>query len=122
METIYDRIEYLRKINKISQGELEKQLGFGNGSISKWKSHDPAPKSLSKLADYFDVSTDYLITGSTGSGKSNNTSKALALYAKYLSSPSQVQYIVTTLLDDDKIQWNPDDVAAKKGKGDSDDN
>lgn len=122
METIYDRIEHLRKINKLSQGELEKQLGFGNGSISKWKSHDPAPKSLSKLADYFNVSTDYLITGSAGSGRSSNTNKALALYAKFLNSPSQVQYIVETLLDDDKIQWNPDDLAARKGKGGSDDN
>ena len=59
----YSRIENLRKSKGISQGALEKELGFSNGSISKWKNSMPTPERLKKLADYFQVSVDYLVTG-----------------------------------------------------------
>ena len=58
---IYERIESVRKKHKISQGKLERELGFSNGSISKWKTSMPNSKRLQKLADYFNVSTDYLL-------------------------------------------------------------
>lgn len=58
---MYERIEYLRKKEGISQGNLEKELGFSNGSISKWKASTPKPERLQKLADYFGVSVDFLI-------------------------------------------------------------
>jgi len=61
--SVYERIEKLRKTAKISQGKLEKELGFSNGSISKWKSSMPNPERLKKLADYFGVSVDYLMNG-----------------------------------------------------------
>lgn len=61
--TVYERIETLRREQKISQGKLEKQLGFSNGSISKWKNSMPTPDRLKKIADYFSVSVDYLMTG-----------------------------------------------------------
>lgn len=60
---MFDRIELLRKDRGISQGKLEKELGFSNGSISKWKQSTPNPERLKKLAEYFGVSFDYLITG-----------------------------------------------------------
>ena len=63
--TVFERIETLRKENKISQGKLEKELGFSNGSISKWKVSMPSPDRLQKIADYFNVTLDYLMTGST---------------------------------------------------------
>lgn len=61
--TMYERIEKLRKDRGISQGKLEKELGFSNGSISKWKNSSPTPERLKKLADYFEVSVEYLMTG-----------------------------------------------------------
>lgn len=61
--TLYERIETLRKSKKISQGNLEKELGFSNGSISKWKNSTPTIDRLQKIADYFGVSIDYLRTG-----------------------------------------------------------
>lgn len=61
--TIYERIEALRKSKKISQGNLEKELGFSNGSISKWKTSTPKSERLQKLAEYFGVTIDYLMTG-----------------------------------------------------------
>lgn len=61
--TVYERIENLRHSRKISQGKLEKELGFSNGSISKWKNSMPTPERLKKIADYFGVSMDYLVNG-----------------------------------------------------------
>ena len=61
--TIYERIESLRKSKGLPQGKLEKQLGFSNGSISKWKNSTPKVERLQKLADFFGVSVEYLMTG-----------------------------------------------------------
>lgn len=67
--TFFERIESLRKSKKLSQGKLEKELGFSNGSISKWKISMPTPDRLQKIADYFDVSIEYLMTGNEESRK-----------------------------------------------------
>ena len=67
--TVYERIESLRKERKISQGNLEKELGFSNGSISKWKTSMPKPERLQKIAGYFGVTVDYLMTGNESDGK-----------------------------------------------------
>lgn len=61
--TFYERLEMLRKSKKISQGDLEKELGFSNGSISKWKKRQPTFDRLKKSADYFGVSVEYLQNG-----------------------------------------------------------
>lgn len=57
---IYQRIKELAKEKKISIRELEKNLGFSNGAINKWDYKAPSDK-LEKVANYFDVSTDYLL-------------------------------------------------------------
>ena len=61
--TTFERIENLRRLKGISQGKLEKELGFSNGSISKWKNSMPTSERLQKVADYFGVTTSYLLTG-----------------------------------------------------------
>lgn len=69
--TVYERIEKLRKERKLSQAKLEKELSFSNGSVSKWKTSTPTSERLQKLADYFGVTVDYLMTGE------NNTENSL---------------------------------------------
>lgn len=62
--TLSDRIQQLIDENNISQSELEKKLGFGKGTISKWKGNTaPSADKLQKIADYFGVTIDYLMTG-----------------------------------------------------------
>ena len=61
--TVFERIENLRNQAGISQGKLEKELGFSNGSISKWKNSTPNPERLKKMADYFGTTVEYLMTG-----------------------------------------------------------
>lgn len=76
--TMYERIEKLRKQRNISQGKLEKELGFSNGSISKWKNSSPTPERLKKLADYFEVSVEYLMTGKEESGLTAKDTRDIA--------------------------------------------
>ncbi len=59
--SVYERIEMLRKEKGLSQGKLEKELGFSNGSISKWKKSAPTTERLQKVAEYFGVSVSYLL-------------------------------------------------------------
>jgi len=61
--TVYERIESLRKSKGLSQGKLEKELGFSNGSVSKWRNSKPTTERLQKVADFFKVSIEYLMTG-----------------------------------------------------------
>lgn len=58
---IYDRIKALADTQKISIRRLEENIGFGNGTINRWRKNTPGVDKLSKVADYFKVSTDYLL-------------------------------------------------------------
>lgn len=71
--TVFDRIEQLRKTQNLSQGKLEKELGFSNGSISKWRNSTPTYERLQKVADYFGVSVEYLMTGEAPEEKKDVT-------------------------------------------------
>ncbi|MGX6979636.1 helix-turn-helix domain-containing protein [Vagococcus elongatus] len=44
-----------------SIAELERKLDIANGTINKWDKSQPTTKVLEKLADYFDVSIDFLL-------------------------------------------------------------
>ncbi|MGL9971518.1 helix-turn-helix domain-containing protein [Enterococcus sp. DIV1420a] len=55
------RIKLLSDEKKISFAELERKLGFANSSIRKWDERIPGIDKIQKVADYFDVSTDYLL-------------------------------------------------------------
>lgn len=57
----YEKIKELTKERSISVRELEKRLGYSNGYFSKWKSVSPNSEGLAKVADYFNVSVDYLL-------------------------------------------------------------
>lgn len=58
-----DRLRQLRKQHKLSQDALAKQLFVSQQSIAKWEKGKitPNPETLSKIADIFGVSTDFLI-------------------------------------------------------------
>ena len=58
-----ERIESLRKSKDISYYELTKKLHIGKSYFSKWKIHGylPSFELLVLIADYFDVSIDYLL-------------------------------------------------------------
>ncbi|MCL2697915.1 MAG: helix-turn-helix domain-containing protein [Oscillospiraceae bacterium] len=67
-----ERFVHILQERKISTYKLTKDTGISNGLISDWKNkkRTPASENLIKLADYFDVSVDYLL-GRTENPKVN---------------------------------------------------
>ena len=74
---LVEGIRHLCKQNGLSLTKLEAVLGFGNGTIGRWKTASPTYDKLAAVADYFDVSVKYLTAGkekaatSEGSGHSS---------------------------------------------------
>lgn len=59
--TLVDRIRALANQRDMSLPQLEIELGLGNGTISRWRSSSPNTDKLQRIADYFNVSMDYLL-------------------------------------------------------------
>ncbi len=59
--TIYGRIKELAERQKLSIRSLEEKLGYGNGTIRRWEKQVPGVDKVQKVADYFNVSVDYLL-------------------------------------------------------------
>lgn len=60
MNTV-QRIRNLCSNQGITVAELERRIGLSNGQISKWNKQKPGVDKVSKVADYFNVSIDYLL-------------------------------------------------------------
>lgn len=63
MATFAERLKAERKKNNINQTQLAEKLYLDRSSISKYESGKQIPETptLEKLADFFDVSIDYLL-------------------------------------------------------------
>lgn len=59
--SLVHKIRELCKQRKITVAELERQTGISNGQIRKWDSVTPGIDKLEKVADYFNVSMDFLL-------------------------------------------------------------
>lgn len=57
----FDRLKKLCDEQGISVNILEERIGIGKNSLYSWKNNIPKGSNLIKVADYFDVSTDYLL-------------------------------------------------------------
>ena len=59
--SLVEKIKMLCNEKRITMSELERKTDLGNGTISRWDTRTPGVDKLKKVADYFDVSTDYLL-------------------------------------------------------------
>lgn len=61
--TLAQKIVYLRKKANLSQKELAQKIGVSTGTVAEWESEDTIPTltDISKLSEFFSVSTDMLI-------------------------------------------------------------
>ena len=62
---ISDRIQALRKARGITQEQLADAVGVSRQAVSKWEAEQSAPdlERIVAMAEYFDVTTDYLLRG-----------------------------------------------------------
>lgn len=77
-----DKIKDLASSKHITVAELERLVGISNGQIRKWNDRSPKAENLAKVADYFGVSTDYLL----GRDSKNGTSSQAELIAAHIDS------------------------------------
>lgn len=59
--TIVERIKKLCESRKITIAELERRTDLKNSTIYRWDTNKPSIDKIQKVADYFDVSIDYLL-------------------------------------------------------------
>ena len=58
----YERLKQLAKEKNVSLTNLVKELGMSTGNLSRWKSGIvPKSDTVSALAEYFEVTSDYLL-------------------------------------------------------------
>jgi transcriptional regulator with XRE-family HTH domain len=94
-----DIFKELRTQKKISQDKIADDLDISQPLIAKWESHQstPSPEMLDYIADYFDVSTDFLI-GRTNDKRyysSNEDNKVVnILYSKVKELPEEQQQFI----------------------------
>ncbi|HIB1874406.1 TPA: helix-turn-helix domain-containing protein [Enterococcus faecium] len=59
--TTFDRIKELSKTRGKTPKQVAVELGLGENLFYKWKTSSPTADKLQLVADYFHVSTDYLL-------------------------------------------------------------
>ena len=59
--TVFDRIKELADKQGISVSKVAIDLGFSENLFYQWKKSSPKSDRLQKVADYFNVSVDYLL-------------------------------------------------------------
>ena len=67
--TSVDRVKTICKERKIPISRLEKDLGFSNGYIGQLKKGVFPDDRIKMIADYFGVSVEYLMAGTSNSAK-----------------------------------------------------
>lgn len=58
---LVEKIKQLCQDRQITFAELERKTGISNGQIRRWSTVSPKSETLQKVADYFQVSIDYLL-------------------------------------------------------------
>lgn len=62
------KIKTLCSADGITFAELERTLGFGNGTIARWDCNSPGVDRAKRVADYFGVTVDALLEGGDKNG------------------------------------------------------
>ena len=88
MVSFIERLNLLCKEKGISISKMIKDLGMANGNVTRWnKGSVPTGDNLTKIADYFNVSTDYLL------GKTEKRKAPEGLTAKDLETLARIKYL-----------------------------
>ncbi|KAF9404850.1 hypothetical protein HW555_014136 [Spodoptera exigua] len=101
--SLTNRIKELADQKKVTFAEIERIVGISNGQIRRWDTSSPKIENIQKVADFFDVSTDYLL------GRSTTTSIEGNVQEESLSS--QIMFRMNTEgLSEDEVDELKDEV------------
>ncbi|MFZ4853141.1 helix-turn-helix domain-containing protein [Enterococcus entomosocium] len=77
--TTFERIKILANKQGKSVKDVARDLNFGESTIYKWKMQSPKGVDLEKVADYFNVSVDYLLGRTDSTSKNSDGPKNLTI-------------------------------------------
>ena len=91
---IIDRIFQLLDEQNKRAYELGDRIGVTASTMSTWKTRhtDPPAKFMKDIASFFDVSLDYLLTGSEDTSKERISSSEKELLDLFRKLPSEKRY------------------------------
>lgn len=103
MDDVYERFCSLLEMHKIKAVEVSRATGISSTVFSEWKKGKARPKAdkLQRIADYFNVTLEYLMTGKIPSLKKPENSpeeRAIYLYKLYSKASPEVQKAIDLLL------------------------
>ncbi|RIJ65500.1 helix-turn-helix domain-containing protein [Rummeliibacillus sp. POC4] len=83
MSSLGTRIKQLRERYNISQKDFAQKINVSNVVLSRYESDERKPDydTLEKIADYFEVSVDYLLGRSSTQNKSTNENEEFQVFA-----------------------------------------
>lgn len=99
MDTIGERINYLREIRNIKQKELAEAIGVTKATMSKYENNINIPNAdiLCKIADALNTSTDFLV------GRTSDI-KAYKNYSPDEFTTKDIMKIITKLNKENQIR------------------
>lgn len=93
---MYEIFEQLLQKYGVTPYKVGKETGIASSTFTDWKLGRSAPKTdkLQRIADYFNVSLDYLMTGKESEAEStleakNNTERELLLLCRSMEDAPQ---------------------------------
>ena len=72
----FEKIKELAKKRGKALGQVEEDLGYGRNTLSKIKNSTPNAERIAEIANYFHVSTDYLLGRTDNPSIANNDTVA----------------------------------------------
>lgn len=100
----FEKIKELAKKRGKSLGQVEEDLGYGRNTLYKIKNSTPNAERIAEIANYFNVSTDYLL------GRTDNPS-----IAGGGSEPDDIDKIIDRAMFFDGKPLTDDDRRALRG-------
>lgn len=107
MDSLGNRIKYLREKWNISQKDFAKKIGVSNTVLSRYESGDRKPDYdiLQTIADYFEVSTDYLLGRTNAPEPSTKTPDDETEFQAFINDPDlQVWYKELPKSDEEELR------------------
>lgn len=90
MDTIGERLRYLREQLGVSQQKVSENTGISRGNLSNYEKNrvKPGSNTLAELAKFYNVSSDWILTGKTSTelNKANDLSSETYIDGTKMSS------------------------------------
>lgn len=102
----FEKIKELAKKRGKSLGQVEEDLGYGRNTLYKIKNSTPNAERIAEIANYFNVSTDYLL------GRTDNPAIANDNKVNSYLGPAETELVAAfrnqtqNMTEEEKVRFN----------------